>query len=93
MGELVQFPRLHNRLVSKAQLARHWRCSPRTIERRVHEGLPSELIEGCRYFRLAVAEDWRRRRGGAEEAVEPVDSEPGEPSESDGGDGDPPPAA
>ena len=61
MGDLVQLPVRHNPLLSKKQLARHFRCSERTIERMVSQGLPSEMIEGARYFRLQAATEWRKR--------------------------------
>lgn len=62
MGDLLQLPVRHDPWMSKQRLARHWRVSPRTIERYVVEGLPSSLINGRRFFKLRAAEKWRSER-------------------------------
>lgn len=63
MGELIQLrPRQVDRQVSKAQLAAIWRMSPRSIERMMAEGLPSDLIEGARFFWLQEATAWKEER-------------------------------
>ena len=52
--------------ISKRQLAQHWGCSTRTIERLVREGLPSRPPEqsanGRRMFHLSRCERWLEQR-------------------------------
>ena len=52
-------------LLSKRQIARHpeVRRSPRWIEQRVGEGMPSQLIDGKRMFQLGEVIDWLAERG------------------------------
>jgi hypothetical protein len=60
-AQIIPFPHRADPLLSKKQLARHLRCSPRTVERRVADGMPSEWIEGARYFKLRAVLDWEER--------------------------------
>lgn len=48
--------------VSKRELARRWRCSPKTIDRRVAEGMPSFWDGNRRMFDLETVTRWRDAR-------------------------------
>lgn len=52
-------------LLSKRELSKHpeVRRSPRWIEQRVGEGMPSQLIDGKRMFQLGEVIDWLAERG------------------------------
>lgn len=45
-------------VLTKQQLAVYLRCSTKTIERRMREGMPSFKVGGLRRFRLDLVEDW-----------------------------------
>ena len=62
MGELVRMPTEHDPLLSKRRLAAYFGCSPRTIQRWMQEGLPSQMIDGKRRFRLSEATAWAETR-------------------------------
>jgi hypothetical protein len=49
--------------LDKKGIAEHLACSPRWIEDRVSEGMPSAMIAGRRKFRVSEAEPWLERAG------------------------------
>lgn len=55
-----RLPTFGPRLLTKQQLAQHLNRSPRWIELRVNEGMPSENLDrrGRRLFDLHAVEDW-----------------------------------
>jgi len=48
--------------LTTADLARHFKVSPRTIRRWSTEGMPSRMIGGSRRFRLSQVEVWTTER-------------------------------
>lgn len=59
MGQVIQFPRKdHGLVLTKKQLAAYLRCSTKSVERRVSEGMPSFMVGGLRRFRLSDVEAW-----------------------------------
>lgn len=58
----VDFGYAGKRAVSKRELARRWRCSPKTIDRRVAEGMPSYMDGNRRMFDLETVTRWRDAR-------------------------------
>lgn len=65
-GILVTLPtsRRQERWLSKRQIAEHYGRSPRWIELRMREGLPSRMIGGRRAFQLSAVDEWLDRRFG-----------------------------
>lgn len=55
-----RIPRAGPHLLTKQQLAQHLGRSPRWIEMRVNDGMPSENLDrhGRRLFNLHAVEDW-----------------------------------
>ena len=51
--------RLERRL-TKAEYAEYLRCSPRWLEYRLAEGLPSEMIAGRRTARHRAVREWEQ---------------------------------
>lgn len=45
-------------VVSKRELAKRWRCSTKTIDRRVADGLPSHMDGHWRMFDVKAADAW-----------------------------------
>lgn len=73
MGEVIQLNArpASNLCLTKVQFSRHPKIkrSPRWVEQRVREGLPSHMEGNRRMFPLdeglAWIEDWRKERGAA----------------------------
>lgn len=49
--------------LDKRALAQHLGCSPRWVQSRLAEGLPSAMIAGRRKFRASEAERWLTKHG------------------------------
>ena len=57
MGEVVQFP-YRDAVLTKRQLAEHLGRSPRWVELRVADGMPSRVANGGLVFRLSEVDQW-----------------------------------
>lgn len=68
MSNVIAFPKAPpvERWITKRELARHWSCSTKHIERKVRDGMPSRPPEdspaGRRLFRLSECEAWEAQR-------------------------------
>lgn len=68
LAQVIAFPTRHESepWISKKQLAHHWGCSTKTIERRVDEGMPSrdpaESMTNRRMFRISECDHWLKAR-------------------------------
>lgn len=61
-AEVIPFPTSYEPWLTKRQLAVHYSMSPRWVELRVAEGMPSRLVSGRRRFRMSEVEAWLQQR-------------------------------
>jgi hypothetical protein len=65
-ADVVQLPGTAPRLLTKRQLAAHWRCSERTVEQRAAGGMPTAGLDrsGRQRYDLAACEAWLTEQKG-----------------------------
>lgn len=67
MGEVAQ---ISERWLDKRDIAAYFGCSPRSIERRMHEGMPHAEILGRTKFKPQRCEAWLESHGFLEQKGE-----------------------